>query len=274
MKHIIAVGDRGNMMEYQYIDLNDKNIVRLDYASTSKGNQIKYYDNLNHHYIKLPFYYQGVWWKDYMVENLSNVLAEMLDTLDVKIVRQTVCMTSENKYAVVSQDFCADGSEWISFRRFCNLPIYKDKGRAYKVYTELLNAYKSICDTDIENYLIVMIVMDFLLLNEDRHFNNFGILSYNGEFATAPLFDFGLGLFEHDMRYNGKSLTEALALTECKPFSSDASEAINMLVNIGKSAIIKKIIKDIEIPDNALFPSELAYEYFKYAVNYLCKAVK
>ena len=57
--------------------MDEKGIVklhtlrRLDIAGSSKGDQEKYYDEDRRAYIKLPFYYEGKYWKDYMVEHLS-----------------------------------------------------------------------------------------------------------------------------------------------------------------------------------------------------------
>jgi hypothetical protein len=255
------------------IDLMSERYKRLDVNSMSKGNQQKYYDTVENRYIKLPFYFQGVHWKDYMVERLSTILSESMNTLGVEILTQKIIKTTDG-CAVASKDFCSEtNSEWISFNRFSNTDINKSYGLSYKVYSSILNEYKEL-NVDAENYIIVMIVMDYLLLNEDRHTNNFGVLRKEDSFAVAPLFDFGLGLFEHDKIYNGKTLNEALSLVECKPFNKVFDSAISMLYNIGKSDTIKKIIKDLEKPDKSLFPNDLGYEYFNYAVDHLWEMIK
>ena len=57
------------------------------------------------------------------------------------------------------------------------------------------------CNVNYTDYLIVMAIIDFLIGNEDRHLNNFGVLTDDSTYRLLPLFDFGLGLFEHDRRY-------------------------------------------------------------------------
>lgn len=57
-----------------------------------------------------------------------------------------------------------------------------------------------------------MHLIDAVLLNEDRHTNNYGIV-YNkttNKYRVSELFDFGLSLFEHDMQYSNMSYPIAI----------------------------------------------------------------
>lgn len=253
----------------RYIDLEASNIVKLNLVSTSKGNQDKYYDKTNKCYIKMPFHYQGKTWKDYMVEYLSSCLVQHTDTLGVQVVQQEIIQTSKGP-ACISQDFASSDAEWVSIYSLCNGIIpNKYYGFSYHIFQWLRDVVKDKCNLDITNYLLVMIVLDYLLLNEDRHFNNFGILYSNGHWSVAPLFDFGLGLFEHDRRYESKTLEQALSLTQCKPFAPEYDAAIEMLFNAGYVSKISRIASGIKMPDSDLFPNELGYEYFCKALHYL-----
>lgn len=254
----------------ELINLNDSSIVLLENKSTSKGNQNKYYDLNNHLYIKEQFFYQGVYWKDSYVEYIVSRLSKMTDTLGIKIVHQKVVTLSNGKLACVSKDFCYNTDyEWISLGRLLNkLPI-KELGKSYKVFTTLVNLVKDKCNIDITDYLIVMIVFDYLIGNEDRHYNNIGVLrnQVTGEFSIAPLFDFGLGLFEHDLRYRGKQLNNAILLMEGKPFHNDLSKPVSMLLNTCHRDKVVRIIKGIRILHKDLYPNELGYEYYVKALS-------
>lgn len=255
------------------IDLNDADIIRLDLNSQSKGNQIKYYNQRTHQYIKEQFYYQGMLWKDSYVEHLSYRLAQMTDTLGVDVIKQDVVTLSNGRMACVSDDFTyGKNVEWISIYRLLNGAIPKSDKGAFKVFNELVNKVSNYVNRDdFLDYLVVMIIFDYLLGNEDRHYNNFGLLRDCGtcEYFISPLFDFGLGLFEHDLRYVDKDLTSVVRIMEGKPFSSDLSKPVQMLLNIGLKDKVSRVVNGIKVPNRNIFPSELGYNYFCYAISNL-----
>lgn len=254
----------------QYIDLSGSNITELSLSSTSKGNQKKFYDNDSHSYIKLGFEYQGRMWKDYMVEHLAWRISTMCDTLGIEIVKQDIVNTSLG-YGCMSKDFSyGTDKEWISAHRmFGSKCPAKDIGKSYEVYSILKSLYRDRCHVDIENYLIVMILMDCLLLNEDRHYNNFGALYSNGRYEVASLFDFGLGLYEHDKRYDGIDMQHGRALAKCKPFDENCRKAVEVLFNIGLSNKVAQFMEGLRIPGRLLFPNDISYEYFGNTVDWI-----
>ena len=86
-----------------------------------------------------------------------------------------------------------------------------------------------------------MSILDFLVGNEDRHLNNFGVLFNGKDYKLAPLFDFGLGLFEHDRRYESEPFRECLQLMESKPFHRNNEEVINFIrANYGVDKYLPK----------------------------------
>lgn len=268
------------LIEMESIELDNPDIIALTLESTSKGNQRKFYNKRTHEYIKEAFYYQGRYWKDSYVEHLAWELASMTDTLGVSIVKQDVVYLrgkaeyENTRLGCVSRDFLfyADREcEWMSCQRVLKNIPGRDLGKSFKVYTTLKDQFREECNVDITNYLVVMIVFDYLLGNEDRHYNNFGILRYmDMTFGIAPLFDFGLGLFEHDVKYSGKTLNEAVRLIEAKPFSTDLRKPVQMLCNLNaEKKLVARICEGIRVPDRVLFPSELAYEYFSEALDEL-----
>lgn len=263
------------MNGYDYVDLDDKNIIELANGSSSKGNQNKYYDTINKRYIKEQFMYQGTKWKDYIVENLSSIIGEQLNT-DIKIINQDIVQLSNGNYGVRSDDFAID-KQWISFAKITDINnIYNKLDKPDLVFNQLLQVYTGI-GIDIneaKNYLYVMIILDFILGNEDRHYNNMGVILDNGKYTISPLFDFGLGLFEHDSKYIGKTLFSAKALMHGKPFSRDLSNAFDMIIDVGGINTIRNICSKLSIVPRHLFPSDLAYEYYIDAYDYIKKELK
>lgn len=253
----------------RFIDLESSSIKELSVGSTSKGNQPKYYDYSTNEYIKEQFYCQDTYWKDYMVEVLSSVLSKQLHT-NVQIVQQEAVSLSNGKMGCISKDFSKDDYEWIPLSRTkCYDECRRERGKSFKVFSTIKN-YFDIKGLNIVEYLTVMIVMDFLLGNEDRHYGNFGFLKdRKGDISVAPLFDFGLGLFEHDTMYSNISLLNATQMMDGKPFDKDLQNPVDMLFNIGYGSLIYSIFKDVSIPDKKLFPNDLGYQYFVKSFMYL-----
>lgn len=254
------------------IDIQDDNVIKLNYMSTSKGNQPKYYNLATKQYIKGQFSYQGCLWKDYMVEHLSYIIGSKLNT-NIDIVRQDIVKLSDGTMGCMSKDF-AIGKEWVPIAKFDE---YKEvavlHGKSYRVFLGIIDIYTKLgIDLDlVKEYLTCMIILDFLLGNEDRHYNNFGVLRDNitGVYEIPPLFDFGLGLFEHDKRYYNVSLLTAKSSMDGKPFDKDLSKPFDMIINTMGKDYINSLVKDIYIPDRDLFPNELGYQYFISSFEYM-----
>jgi len=78
------------------------------------------------------------------------------------------------------------------------------------------------------SFLDRMIVLDYIIANEDRHFNNFGVLR-NAEtlewIGMAPIYDSGTSLGYDKMPiqiYIGRDIT-------CKPFKKSHTEQLKLV---------------------------------------------
>lgn len=253
------------------IDVGDTSrFVTVELGTSSKGNQNKWYDRISKRYIKEQFLWQGKLWMDYKVERISSLLGEQLDTLGVKIVQQRICQLSNGKFGVVSDDFCYKEQCWVPFARIAGPSFSCNREYPFRNWRSIIETVKEKCKCDITDYAVVMVVMDYLLLNEDRHLNNFGVLQEaDGSYKVAPLFDFGLGLFEHDRMYEGLDYKAAYAKVAGKPFSSDLHEAVQMLYNCGYKEKICRIITPFQGICEEAFPNELGKEHFFFAMRQL-----
>lgn len=207
----------------------------LQLVSTSKGNQRKWIAHTQNTtlWVKEQFEYQGRLWKDYLVEVIASKIAKQINLNGVSVVDQEECKIINDDtgcitYGSYSPGFCKN-NYFVSYER-----ILKNSGNEFRFSWSMEQRWYSILDTmkkitghDFTNYFIVMSLLDYLVGNEDRHFNNFGMMS---DFTMAPLFDFGLGLFEHDLRYEGLSFRECLDKMESKPFDPDNQKVVDFLL--------------------------------------------
>lgn len=250
----------------EVIDLDDEAIIKLSNKSTSKGNQQKWYDVKNKRFIKEQFFYQNKYWKDYMVEYLATVIAGQCNFENV--VKQEIVKLSNGRYATVSKDFCEEGFRFVPVSKFVDKSKIEEMyGWSYKMYDYLIKIASDL-GVDWSTYLGTMILMDFLLGNEDRHINNFGLLLKGSEFKVAPLFDFGLGLFEHDLIYEGKPLDKCKSHMTGLPFNENLKSPVNMLLNTNFD-FCKKVSENLTLPSRELFPTDNAYEYMRECIDYL-----
>lgn len=252
----------------RFINLESEDVVKLSVGSSSKGNQNKYLLRSTGEFIKEQFEYQNVLWKDYMVEQLSCALAEQMSLKSVWVLEQEVVRLSNNRMGVVSKDF-SNRYEWLPFAHISEIYDYRDKKLSAKSRFDMfVQVIDKLFQIDITEYLVTMVLLDYLLGNEDRHYNNIGIVRnlITGTYEPAPLFDFGLGLFEHDLRYRGCNLFAAKVRMEGKPFSHDLGEAVDMLFGSCYRAVAERLCSSLKLPEEELFPSRLAYEYMEYCL--------
>lgn len=212
---------------------NSDDMISLQLDSTSKGNQRKWFYPPERLYVKQQFYYAGQYWKDYLVEIIAYEIAQQINLHGVEIVPQYECVIKDgtlSTHGVYSPDFALNGERFISFNGILvglnlDFPV---RGGVDDKWDFTLNLFAEL-GLDYTNYLIVMSLLDYLVGNEDRHFNNFGCLQTYSGFKQAPLFDFGLGLFEHDPRYEHESFRDCLQSMQSQPFSKDNQKVIDYL---------------------------------------------
>ena len=131
-----------------------------------------------------------------------------------------------------------------------------------------INRIESKTDVDCGRYFYEMLLLDYLVCNEDRHLCNFGVLQTEDGITVAPLFDFGLGLFEHDNVYFGKTSKEAEKIALRKPFGNQLP-----LIDWLEREYNFKRPTTVNLND-FVFPSKLAKEWLYYTLAHLEIKVK
>lgn len=233
----------------------------LDIVSTSKGNQVKYFSSKENAYVKLRFFYDGKYWNDFLVEVIASNLFSTAP-LGINIVKQLPVWTPKG-WGCYSRNFCKEG-KFVTFNsilRKHNL-TYPENDR----FQFVLNVYKEYLNLDALDYLTVVCVTDTLLLNEDRHLNNIGVLFNDGMYSIPPLFDNGLGLFEHDIKYENLSYDTALRKVRFKPFHTHLEKVLEHLPNKSK---VKECLELFEVSKEWMYPNELAYKHLRTIIERL-----
>lgn len=185
------------------------------------GAQKKYYEN-------------GFWYKQNTVgyegnaEYLASIVLSCSNILD--FVKYEECKIN-GKDGCVSKNFLLPTESYISLQRLYDiyhggqlseqiLMLENIKDRIIFV-TNFIDEKTGL---NIKEYLGKMLTFDMVILNTDRHFNNFGILVdvSKSKYRTAPIFDNGNSLLSNINEFPfDLSIKENIEKVEGRPFSAN-----------------------------------------------------
>lgn len=157
-------------------------------------------------------------------EPYNEVLASsIMERLGIAHVPYTMMMQEDYPYSVC-EDFITPQTELISAWYIMQT---QPKANHVSVYQHYLNCCDNLGIPGIREALDRMIVLDFLIANEDRHQNNFGVVR-NSEtleyLGAAPIFDSGTALWFNQFAHMiGKTRVR------CKPFKNGHDEQIKLV---------------------------------------------
>lgn len=247
-------------------------VVNISLASTSKGNQDKYKSCDGLYYIKTRFLHQQRLWHDDFVEVIASQYTHQCNfSGDVPVVRQGLCRLG-NEECSYSEAFDVDNWSFTSFSRYLDKEFdtlsrlstrISDK---YTWFCTLRDFYNSALEEDATEYLVAMMLLDLVVANEDRHLSNFGYLSCSEtlQMVPCPLFDFGLGLFEHStLYYEGTPLDRAVKKIRIKPWSMKVLQVLDLLNEHFSSDVSAMLPVSVDL-SKYHFPSVLAKNYFQW----------
>ena len=208
------------MCDIPIINIDDNYIVRD--KSTSDGSQIKYN-------------YENKWYKidNFGGEGEAECLASLVLECSGLPLEDFVLydkMMINGSLGCVSDEFRRDteNESFISFYR-----LYKNiNGRDLAEVTSRMDyddAISYVIDfiqksvgLDVHEYLANTLFLDEIILNTDRHFNNYGIIMNKDSYRTAPIFDNGKSLLvgcEYNPELN--SIADSVKQVYSKTFSAD-----------------------------------------------------
>ncbi len=162
-----------------------------------------------------PFYQQPI---------NEMIASRLMERLNVPHVSYSVIWKKEKPYSVCG-DFITPETELVSAHRVMSSKQHTNNQNSYMHYV-------SVCEEngikDIKQSLDKMLVVDYIMLNEDRHFNNFGIIRNADTLEwldAAPIYDTGSSL-----GWNKLSSKLSKEVT-CKPFKKTHDDQLKLVAS-------------------------------------------
>ena len=179
------------------------------------------------------------------------IATEIMSRLNIPHVPYTLIWDNNEPYSVC-EDFVTADTELVSAWRILQV---QQKSNNISVYQHLLNCCEAAGIVDEVKSLDRMIVLDFIIANEDRHLNNFGFLR-NAEtlewLGAAPIFDSGSSLGYDKLASEIKPFDGI----ECKPFKSKHEAQLKLVsdfswLDLNKLSDIEDVIRSVVSDERA-----------------------
>lgn len=250
------------MSSIKKIYIDDKYIIRD--KSTSDGSQVKYF-------IDNRWYKQDYFGGEAESEYLASLLLSCTNLDTNKYVKYNKICINDNM-GCVSTDFRLNSEEeFITLYR-----LYKNVyGRDLAAVTSkmdyddaimyVIEFVRNLIGIDITEYLANTFWLDAIILNTDRHFNNYGIIMGKEEYRVAPIFDNGKSLFTGSkIDLSNISISDGVKRTYSKSFSPNFKLNYNFLkkyctINLDKEKAIELLKKNEETIQKKVLEYQLGY---------------
>lgn len=136
----------------------------------------------------------------------------------------------ENDYPYsMCENFVTTDTEFVTA---WNISMIAQKENHISPYNHYMNCCKHLGIPNIKESLDYMLVVDFIIANTDRHYNNFGAIRDVNTLewiGAAPLFDCGTSMWHDQLQQNIKPLNDIPS----KPFKSYHSNQIELVGSLG-----------------------------------------
>ena len=158
-------------------------------------------------------------------EPYNEILASrIMDRLEIPHVSYTLMLQDDYPYSVC-KDFITPQTELISAWYIMQT---QKKPNHISVYQHYLDCCEALEIPGVRDSLDRMMVLDYIIANEDRHQNNFGAIR-NAEtlewLGAAPIYDSGSSMWFA----KPTAMINANAKIPCKPFKADHEEQIKLV---------------------------------------------
>ena len=150
--------------------------------------------------------------------------AEIMERLSIPHISYEVTWNKGAPYSVC-EDFVTRDTELIPAWRILKT---QKKSNSVSVYQHFVNCCEGLGIRDAVPFLDRMIVLDYIIANEDRHFNNFGMLREAETLkwiGFAPIYDSGSSLGYDKMPMQIRSEKDVV----CKPFKNHHAEQLKLV---------------------------------------------
>ncbi|MDE5772666.1 MAG: HipA domain-containing protein [Ruminococcus sp.] len=151
------------------------------------------------------------------------IASKIMDRLGINHVPYGIVWNENEPYSVC-ENFVTKDTELVSAYRILQI---RPKENHENEYMHYVNICKEIGLKDIVSSIDAMIVVDHIIANEDRHFNNFGLLRNVDTLewiGAAPIFDSGTSLW-----YDTQEKFIPYADIKCKPFKKTHGKQLRLV---------------------------------------------
>ena len=203
-------------MQVKNFSIGDEYMIRA--SGTSDGTQDK-------------FFKDGLWFKldrhggEGLAEAVASVILKQSGLAAGGFVEYFPCVIN-GKNGCCSENFLKDDESFVTFYRLYKNVTGRDLAQvcAAMDYDDaieyVINFVKQQTGLDVHEYLANTFALDRAILNEDRHFNNLGVIYDGSAFKNAPIFDNGKSFLIGNKRAEEKkSLKEKIKTAYAKSFS-------------------------------------------------------
>lgn len=164
--------------------------------------------------------------KPYYQEALSEVIASLIaDKLDINHIPYSLTWEKDEPYSTC-KDFITKDTELVSAQYVL---LSSKKPNDLSNYEFYIKRGENFGIANIRSETEKMLVLDFLIANEDRHFNNFGLIRNASTLewiGVAPIFDCGTSFWHSTLETEIKPKSPSLL---CKPFKKTHSEQLKLV---------------------------------------------
>lgn len=179
------------------------------------------------------------------------IAAGIMERLEIPHVPYTVIWNKGAPYSVC-EDFIDEHTELVPAWRIIQS---QKRSNSTSVYQHFVNCCSVLGIRDVVPFLDRMIVLDYIIANEDRHLNNFGVLR-NAEtlewIGMAPIYDSGSSLGYDKVPAQMRSEREVV----CKPFKKHHEEQIKLVssfdwIDFDRLSDVEELITGVLSADGA-----------------------
>ena len=179
------------------------------------------------------------------------IAAGIMERLGIPHVPYSITWNKEAPYSVC-EDFITEETELVPAWRIIQTQKKPNNVSAYQHFVRCANALGI---PDVVPFLDRMIVLDYIIANEDRHLNNFGAVR-NAEtlewLGMAPIYDSGSSLGYDKVAAEIRSARNVI----CKPFKNHHAEQLKLVtdfswIDFKKLSDVRKLIMETLSVDGA-----------------------
>ena len=231
-------------------------------SAMSKGDAMKWYQPETDCYLKANRVDHGREYQDAIAEVIASRVGELLHIL---VVQYQLCRIRINDetflLGTISYNFCHKNESFISFETMVES---SDEPIQWAVsakdnYELVIDLFYKLTGLAARDYLNTMLLFDFLICNEDRHLNNFGVLKdkTDGSYRFPPLFDNGYAL--GFMQAEHRPVEQYLYSCKAKPFSTSFSKQLHLVNQLPSGIVLPNSIPDTVLDGLPLSAQMLDY---------------